>query len=371
MIRISILFISFLISSIFSGSSLQAQESSTNKTLETPGDLAFLNFKIKQLESKKEGLIKAEKEALKQALIDIEKRLNKGSITKEVAASLKAAAAKLRAENIANRSAMIDLEIALLKKNDGELVEWPATFEDLDQGIEISMDVNGKPFAFFKEPRVRYDRKTYSDFVIIMGINNLVNFDQDIVGMEDVDFQLGGSRFFEFGWVWRTRLFTRNNFVRFNYGVMFQYNGLKPKNNQYVAIIDGRTQLAVFDQELRKSKFRADNLVFPMHLEFGRSQKIESDGKIRYSINNSFRIGVGGYAGVNLSSRQKLKYTQNGERVKEKLKQGYDVNDFVYGLSAYAGRGGTQLYAKYDLSPLFANGPISGNNISLGLRFDL
>mgnify|MGYP000848084319 CR=1 FL=1 len=59
---------------------------------------------------------------------------------------------------------------------------------------------------------------------------------------------------------------------------------------------------------------------------------------MRYSIYNSFRIGIGGYAGVNLGSRQKLKYTLNGERIKEKFKQGYDVTDIVYGISAYAGR---------------------------------
>ena len=85
----------------------------------------------------------------------------------------------------------------------------------------------------------------------------------------------------------------------------------------------------------------------------------------------SFRIGIGGYEGVNLGSRQKLKYTLNGERIKEKFKQGYDVTDIVYGISAYAGRGGTQIYAKYDLNPMFGGGTIAGNNLSLGLRFDL
>lgn len=354
---------------------LQAQETKENILKDSvqlsPSDQAFLSFKVKQLQEKKAAVVKAEKEALAAFVLEVDKRYAKGDISLEVADKLKNEAAKLRADNIAKRSAIIDLEIELLQNNDGDLVQATTELKDLDKGAEFSMEINGKPFVFFKEKQVKYDRRTYSDFVMIMGLNNLVNFDQDINSIEDVDFMLGGSRFFELGWVWRTRMFENSNFLRLNYGLMFQFNGLRPKNNQYIRVQDGQTQLAVFEEDLRKSKFRTDHLVFPMHLEFGRSDRMKRDDKIRYSIQNSFRIGIGGYVGFNLSSRQKLKYSQNGERVKEKFKQGYDVTPIVYGLSAYAGRGGTQLYAKYDLNPLFASGPIKGNNISLGFRFDL
>lgn len=348
-------------------SDTQSQDSANMQA----SDTAFLNFKVKQLIEKKAAIVKAEKAALSAYIVEVDERFSKNLIDLETAERLKKTAAELRAANIAKRTAIVDLEIELLKANGGSLVQAPTELKDLDKGAEFSVEINGRPFVFFKEKEVKYDRRTYSDFVMSMGINNLVNFDRDIVGVDDVDYMLGGSRFFEFGWVWRTRMFANSNFLRLNYGIMFQYNGLKPKNNQFITVADGQTQLATFEQDLRKSKFRSDNLVFPMHLEFGRSNRIQKNDKIRYSIQNSFRIGVGGYAGINLSSRQKLKYTQNGERVKEKLKQGYDVNQFVYGLSAYAGRGGTQFYAKYDLSPMFASGPIIGNNISFGLRFDL
>jgi hypothetical protein len=368
MIRFIIYSFITLITGIYS---VSAQESSHKDKIENSEDQENLRTKINKLNKKKEALVTAEKEALKKSILEIEQRLEKGFITLEMAAHLKEEAAILRAENIANRTAIIDLEISLFERNNGTLAQAKTTADDLENDIGFSVNLNGAPFVIFKEKQIPYDRRTYSDFVVALGVNNLVNFDQDIESMEDFDFQLAGSRFFEIGWVWRTRLFKDDNFVRLNYGVMLQYNGLKPKSNQYVTIEDGETQLLPFEQELRKSKFRVDNLVFPMHLEFGRSSRVQSTNKMRYSISNSFRIGVGGYAGFNMSSRQKLKYTLNGERVKEKLKQGYDVSDFVYGLSAYAGRGGTQIYAKYDLSPMFANGPILGNNISLGLRFDL
>ena len=47
------------------------------------------------------------------------------------------------------------------------------------------------------------------------------------------------------------------------------------------------------------------------------------------------KIGFGGYAGFNIGERQKLKYEDDGDKVKEKLKNNYNTNDLVYGLSAY------------------------------------
>ncbi len=51
-----------------------------------------------------------------------------------------------------------------------------------------------------------------------------------------------------------------------------------------------------------------DNLVFPVHFEFGPSKKVESPRSVWFSTHNKFKIGLGGYAGVNLGERQKLKY---------------------------------------------------------------
>jgi len=114
-----------------------------------------------------------------------------------------------------------------------------------------------------------------------------------------------------------------------------------------------------------------DNLVFPVHFEFGPSKFKESENKVRYSLRNQFRVGLGGYGGFNLGTRQKLKYDRNGENVKDKLKREYNTTNFVYGLSAYAGFDGVLLYLKYDLNPIFKDAEIEQRNISLGLRFDL
>ena len=112
-------------------------------------------------------------------------------------------------------------------------------------------------------------------------------------------------------------------------------------------------------------------MVFPIHFEFGPSKKIEEDTYFRYSTKNQFKIGLGGYGGFNIGTRQKLKYDIDGERTKEKQKRGFNTTDLVYGVSGYVALDDIALYVKYDLSPIFKNQLVEQNNISIGLRFDI
>ncbi len=338
---------------------LQAQEDYENK--------------IERLKSLKKEIAEQEKKALKQEVEDINKRLESKVITLEEAKILKENAAKKRALNIEDRLAIIDNRIALLDRNKGQVMNVVET-DTNEVAVRFGIDLSGKDGSEFIWNKkqvwrrdVKYDRRTYSDFVIAFGLNNAIIKGQSL---EDSPYKIGGSRFVELGWNWRTRVFKNSNFLRFNYGFSFQFNGLKPKGNQYFELVDGEATLQEFDFELSKSKFRMDNLVFPLHLEFGPSRVKETEERIRYSIDRKFRIGLGGYAGFNLGTRQKLKYNRDGETVKDKLKRGYNTTDFVYGLSGYIGVGGMQVYAKYDLSPIFQDATIEQRNVSLGLRFD-
>lgn len=114
-----------------------------------------------------------------------------------------------------------------------------------------------------------------------------------------------------------------------------------------------------------------DNLVIPIHFEFGPSKKIEHDDYFRYVTRDQFKFGIGGYGGINLGARQKLKFEEDGENQKQKLKANYNTNNFIYGLSAYIGWGATSIYAKYDLNTIFKNNAVDQHNVSLGLRLDL
>ena len=232
-----------------------------------------------------------------------------------------------------------------------------------DDGTFIGIRVAGE-----NKPR-RYDRRTTSDLVTAIGFNNVIIEGESL---NDSPYKLGGSGFVELGWAWKTRVFNNSNAVRFKYGFSFQWNKLHIKGNKYLnENEDGLIALEEFPDRVRKSKFRTTNLVLPIHFEFGPSRKIERGDYFRYSTQNKFKIGIGGYGGFNIASIQKVKYTtESGKDKKDKYKN-YNTNNFVYGLSSYIGWDDIGLYFKYDLSPIFNDQAIDQNNISLGIRFDL
>jgi hypothetical protein len=287
--------------------------------------------KIEVLQNLKEDIVAQEKEILKEEIERINEQLKNDDITADEAKTQKEKAAKKHALNIENKIAIVDNKIALLERNEDDVIAVEKTNHNSDYEI-FKVNVNGKNILTSQKRKVelRYDRRTYGDPVIVIGLNNTI---ADGQSLEDSPYKLGGSRFFELGWTWRTRIFKNSNAVRLHYGMSFQFNGLKPKNNQYFAVNNGETELQEFEFDLRKSKFRMDNLVFPLHFEFGPSRFVESDKKVRYYIDNKFRLGFGGYAGFNIGSRQKLKYKNAGNRnVKDKLKGGYNTSNFVYSI---------------------------------------
>ncbi|WP_228237143.1 hypothetical protein [Allomuricauda sp. M10] len=327
---------------------------------------------VKALKIEKERIIEQEKDALKLEVRDINRRLEKGDISEAEAKILKEEVAKRRAMNIENRVAIVENKIALLERNEGEVL----TLSELDSlendHVNLGIMIDGKPAIIFNSNHwkrdIKYDRRTYSDFVFAVGLNNAVSEGQSL---NDSPYKIGGSRFFEMGWQWRTRVFDRSNWLRFHYGVSFQFNGLKPDDNQIFVQNGNQTTLEEFEYDLDKAKLRMDNLVFPIHFEFGPSKLRKTERTIRYSIHDQFRVGFGGYGGFNLGTRQKLKYTVDGEHIKDKLKRDYNTSDLIYGVSGYIGFDGVLLYMKYDLNPIFKDADIKQNNISLGLRFDI
>ncbi len=343
-----------------------AQEKAVDSLKKTSVD-----YKIEALETLKTKIEKEEREFLKQEIESINDRLDAKQITAAEAEELKKEAAEKRAANIENRLAIVDNKIELLKRNDS--VYSVDDDESFIFRIGGDNDDFGDEFIYFgKKNRVhkprKYDRRTTSDIVFAIGFNNAIIEDQDF---NDSPYKLGGSGFIELGYAWKTRIFDNTDFWRLKHGFSFQWNKFDIKDNQYFVNTDGDVTLQEFPLDLNKAKFRTTNLVFPVHLEFGPSKKIEKEDYFRYSTRNKFKIGLGGYAGLNIGSMQKLKYKEDGNRIKDKQRGGFEVNEFVYGLSGYLAWGDTALYVKYDLNPLFKDQAFDQNNISVGLRFDM
>ena len=333
-------------------------------------DEATKEESIEMLVKLKKTIEQEERNALKIRVEAINQRLDRGDIDQAEADRLKKAAAEKHALNIENRIAIIDNKIELLKRN-GFVSKEPS---DEDDGFTFRIGSSKESDKFFyfgkknyDKPR-RYDRRTSSDMVLAFGLNNAIIEGESF---DDSPYKIGGSRFFEIGWAWKTRVFENSNWLRIKYGYSFQINGLKPKDNMYFTQNGDETMLEEFSSELKKSKLSITNLVFPLHFEFGPSKRIDRDDYFRYTTRNQFKIGIGGYAGFNIGTRQKLKYSVDGENVKDKMKKSFNATSLVYGLSGYIAFDDTALYVKYDMSPIFKDQAVKQNNISLGVRFDM
>ncbi|EDP72292.1 hypothetical protein FBALC1_14362 [Flavobacteriales bacterium ALC-1] len=333
-----------------------------------------LDKKISVLEEDKSKIEDQERDILKLKISKINKRLDKKEITAEEAENLKKEAAKKAALNIENRTEIIDKQIELLRRNGYDAYQY-RRYDSGDDGFVFRIG-RGKDekesFIYLGEkskdkPR-KYDRRTTEDIVFAVGFNNALIDGQNL---DDSPYKIGGSGFIELGYAWKTRIFDNTNFWRLKYGFSFQWNKFDIKDNNFLVNTDGDISLQEFPSDLNKAKFRTTNLVFPLHIEFGPSKKIEKEKYFRYSTYNKIKVGIGGYAGLNIGSMQKLKYKEDGNRIKDKQRGGFEVSEFVYGLSGYVAFGEVALYVKYDLNPLFKDQAIDQNNISVGVRFDM
>jgi len=345
-----------LLISIFVVSQLQAQDTLTVAKQDVS----------KMIEDYKERIKKAELETLKEEVDNINDRLDREDITFEEAEKLKKEAAEKHAKNIENRYIILENKFELMERNNDlpDPDKKSTVFSiNIGDGQKEIVEVKAK-----KTPP-KNDIRTGNQLLFAMGFNNAII---DGVSLDDSPYKLGGSGFVELGWLWNTRVFKESNFLRFKYGLSFQWNKFDIKDNLYFEKGTEETTLQVFPNDLKKAKFRTTNLVIPVFFEFGPSTKKEYKDRIRYFTDDHFKIGIGGYGGVNLGTQQKLVYEDEfGDRVKQKIKTSYNTNTFVYGLAAYIGYGDLSLYAKYDLSTIFKDATVDQNNISLGIRVDL
>jgi hypothetical protein len=331
------------------------KDAKTTQTFET---------KAKAIGDKIEKITAEEKATLKTEIEEVNVQLEKGTITKEQADEKKKKLAEARATIIENRIAVVQEELKDLvqAKVDGKLNEVDSDKKRYSFSIPGGFKENNKNDTIKKS-----EKRTTSQFVFAMGINNLAT-DGKVAGS---DFRYLGSHFYEWGGTYNTRLFKNNNLLHLKYGYSVMYNNLRPTDNRVFVKNGDKTDLEVSTTHLDDSRFRNVYLVAPLHLEFDFSKNKTRDGKSFFQSHESVRLGIGGYAGFRLKSKQFQKFEDtDGNNITVKDKGDFNVNNFIYGVSAYIGYKETSLYVKYDLNPIFENNVIKQNNISLGVRFD-
>ncbi|SHM46863.1 hypothetical protein [Flavobacterium chilense] len=320
--------------------------------------------RAKQIANKIEKVTKEEKAALKEEVEAVNVQLSEGKITQEQADKRKKELAEARAIIIEEKVTLAQNELNDLvqQKVDGKIKEQ----DSIKKGkIVIYWDKNDKN----KKSRdsIRGERRTTSQFVFAMGLNNMMADGK----LQDSNYSFIGSHFYEWGFTYNSRLMKNDNLLHAKYGLSLMYNNIRPTNNRNFVVNGDQTVLQTNAINLDESRFRNVYIVAPVHLEFDFSRPKVSNGKTYFRTHQSFRFGIGGYAGINVKSKQILKYDQDDLDYKTTIKGDYNVNNFIYGVSSYIGYKAWSLYAKYDLNPLFKNNLVKENNISLGLRLDL
>lgn len=372
--------------------------------------------RIEELKKERAEIEKIEKNKLKEAL----KRINQSEIisrnyNEKQIDSLKLELATKTALDIENQVAIIDNQIAYLERNpslpneqkkekeeasvkvfnkevfyvktnrDKSIDNWEdrlersieelvdkleKSAERLEQNIEKSatyFEKNIEKTSNTKARRLTYYPRTDDYLVVAIAFNNAL---PDGGSLQHTGIRFAGSRTFEIGYSAETRVFRNTNFLRLKYGISFQFNGLKPEGNR-VFVVDGdQTFIQEVDVNLHKNKFRMDNIILPVHLQFGSNRR--SYKGYKSMGNHDFKVGIGGFVGLNLRNVQKLRYTDlDGKRTREKQRNDFNTNNLLYGLSAYIGWENFAIFAQYNLNPVFRNNPIDANNFQIGVRFDI
>ena len=310
-----------------------------------------------------------EKEKLKEEIKVIDRWVSNGSMSEEEAQEKKLLLADQAAARINKKVSVWESELQQLvqDKVDGKIDSQSkknrvASNSKEDKIIELSVN------RF--EKRIFGESRTTTQFVLAWGFNQALE-NGSLSSLDNGTFEGFGSRFFEWGVTWNTRIIKDSPLLRAKYGLSMMYNTLRPRNNMYFVQTGDITNLEPFDGNLRSSRFRNVHLVVPLHLEFDFSKKGHMDKGVYINSHKAMRVGIGGYAGVNTRTRQILRYRENGVSIKERQRNDFNTSDFIYGLSGYVGYGDVSLYVKYDLNTVFRNQPTDLHNISMGIRLDL
>ncbi len=317
-------------------------------------------YRASAIAEKIENITKEEKAALKAEIESVNTELEKGTITKTQADEKKLQLAEVRAKSIETKVAQAQEELKDLvqQKVDGKL-------KDRDGSHRYHVSIGWKEKDSIRRKRSEF--RTTTQFVFAAGVNNLVT-DRSVANS---DFRYWGSHFYEWGLTANYRLLKNDNLLHLKYGLSVMYNNLRPTEGRLFVANGTQTNLEASPVNLRDSRFRNVYVTFPVHLEFDFSKTKEVDGKKIFKSHKSVRLGIGGYAGFRVKSKQILEYTLDGHDVTHRERGGFNTNDFIYGVSTYLGYKETSIYLKYDLNPLFRNNAVKQNNISLGVRFDL
>ncbi|BAO54346.1 porin family protein [Nonlabens marinus] len=297
---------------------------------------------------------------LAERIEEIDERVNKiDAYTQEMAQRDKEGTAEQFAERINKHNRLIDAQIEFekvtTKLSNGE---GNAVVADFGDGVNIRIKNRNK----------EADKNVNTTSGLSLGFGyNFINGDD--LGIDD--FSYANNNYFSVGVYWLTAL-NKSQTVRFKYGIEYQSQGTELNGNRAFTISDpDNTQIQRLSFDADKAKFRQDQLVFPLHFEIGGTNRKEyEDGRVRFDNYKKFKIGLGGYAGFNMSSRLKYKYELSGDDIKQTTINAFDNNVLLYGVDAYVGIDDFSIFGRMALNDIFDTGSVDGQYMAFGVRWN-
>ncbi len=298
-----------------------------------------------------DSLVRAKNSQLKSALDSINQKAKQGEISPETAAILKKQQAKKYADEVDYLAFKITSQIKDLSK--GKSVEHKIVIKNTGGEIDYTIRIiqNNRK----KTHEKKRAKRTSSDWFIAFGLNNVL-VDGKAENINDSPYGIGQSRFFRIGKEWRTSLTQKPGSFFLTYGLDFTWNTLKPTNNKYHVVVNDVLYLDTYPESLKYSKLRTKWLRAPLGLEW----------HIPGNKSNYLTLKAGGFARINIVSKQKLKV--EGEK-KIVDKSGYDINGFNYGMFGEIGGRSWTLTAEYDALSFFHSK--DWRHFMLGLKWRL
>lgn len=254
----------------------------------------------------------------------------------------------------------------IMEQEDAEAVVETAEDYDYDWGKEQ----NPFDFAMGIEMDTVVKYRTKITPYLAFGVGNVATDG----AFANSEFGYLRSNYFEWGIAVRTPFNKNNNKWGVRYGLGFKYNGLATTQNREFTLPGNQTITAPSSEELRKNYayLRNTYITIPVTLDFTTTTKSYNEANRRFTTKEGLNFGMGGYIGYNINSKQHIRYENaDGYKIYEQQKGDWNVNDFQYGLMAYAGKDNYKLVFKYDLNPVFSDNTVDQNYWSIGIQLGL
>lgn len=134
-------------------------------------------------------------------------------------------------------------------------------------------------------------------------------------------------------------------------------------NNPQFSVNDQNHEIrSIENVQMTESVFSQTALEFPVSFTH----------RFTNNLKERFAISAGVYGGINLRSRQKIKYSVNNKDYKAKWISDFNTNRFYAGAKASIGYNSVYLIARYNFTTLFkASSDIEVNPYSIGISFGL